>query len=84
MRAPGGLSFAAQNAAGCPSRRHADYVSAATCGTAFQTRSLCPACNDQWEITRCLGCHEVSRHAAWYSTERNIESIGLLDSMISK
>jgi hypothetical protein len=32
----------------------------------FQTRGICPACQRQWEVTLCYGCHEASRHADWY------------------
>jgi hypothetical protein len=31
----------------------------------FQTRGICSACQYQWEVTLCYGCHEASRHAAW-------------------
>lgn len=35
----------------------------------FETRGLCPACQHQWEVTLCYGCHETSRHADWYHQE---------------
>ena len=35
----------------------------------FETRGLCPACQHQWEVTLCYGCHEISRHSDWYPQE---------------
>jgi len=35
----------------------------------FETRGLCPACQYQWEVTICYGCHEMSRHVDWYHQE---------------
>jgi len=35
----------------------------------FQPHGLCPACQYQWEVTQCYGCHEVSRDEAWYPLE---------------
>lgn len=40
-----------------------------TCGhqwNTFETAACCPACNQQWEETCCLNCHEWSMHVDWY------------------
>jgi hypothetical protein len=69
MRAPDGSPVR------CPKCRWVPVEEAhwsCTCGhvwNTFQTRGICPACQYQWEATMCYGCHELSRHAAWYSVE---------------
>lgn len=39
------------------------------CGHAFHTfdtAGRCPACNEQWDHTQCLRCHQWSPHGEWY------------------
>ena len=33
----------------------------------FDTRSVCPACEQRWTETQCLACGEWSRHDDWYA-----------------
>ena len=69
MRAPDGSPIR------CPKCRWVPVQEArwsCKCGhvwNTFQTRGRCPACQYQWEITLCYGCHEMSRHADWYPLE---------------
>jgi hypothetical protein len=35
----------------------------------FETRAKCPACNKQWETTRCPGCGKSTPHEEWYIDE---------------
>ncbi|OGQ90123.1 MAG: hypothetical protein A2289_03870 [Deltaproteobacteria bacterium RIFOXYA12_FULL_58_15] len=32
----------------------------------FDTRGVCPACHEQWEVTACLSCQQFSPHEDWY------------------
>ncbi len=32
----------------------------------FDTHGQCPNCFKQWKETKCLQCHEWSRHEDWY------------------
>jgi hypothetical protein len=32
----------------------------------FDTGGVCPRCLKQWDITKCLSCHQWSPHSDWY------------------
>jgi len=32
----------------------------------FDTGGVCPGCLKQWDVTKCLACHQWSRHSDWY------------------
>jgi hypothetical protein len=32
----------------------------------FDTGGVCPGCLKQWELTKCLSCHQWSAHSDWY------------------
>jgi hypothetical protein len=69
MRAPDGAPIRCPKCRWVPVQEARWHCKCGHVWNTFQTRGLCPACQYQWEITLCYGCHEPSRHSAWYPLE---------------
>lgn len=42
----------------------------------FDTGGVCPACDYQWQDTKCFQCHQWSKHVDWYADEDDDGSEG--------
>jgi hypothetical protein len=69
MRSPDGRLIRCPK---CLFRPSGDLRWSCRCGHAwntFWTSGMCPACDFEWEVTKCPYCGETSEHGDWYARE---------------